>query len=192
VVAAQLVRILQARQPKVILRDDSKPAAVLVPVQETDQGDCVVLTQRAPMLSFHRGQVAFPGGRVDPEDAGPQDAALRESWEEIGLHPRDVRVLGQLDQVTASSNHVVTPFVGLIPFPYEFRLNPAETTAVFTVPISALMERGCFSEETSDARRHWGPVYHFRYQQWDIWGATAGIVKQFLELGYGFKAPAEL
>lgn len=145
------------------------------------------------MLSSHRGQVAFPGGRVDDHDSGPLAAALRESQEEIGIEPRHVRVLGQLDQVTAASSYLVTPFVGAIPFPYEFHLNPAETTAVFTVPISALLDPGCFSMEPrvfALPRRE--PIYHFHYQGWDIWGATARIVNQLLELAYGFQVQKDL
>ena len=170
-----------------------KPAAVLVPVQERSDGDYLILTQRAEMLNSHRGQVAFPGGRIDPRDSGPLAAALRESHEEIGIEPGHVRVLGQLDQVTAASNFLVTPFVGLIPNPYEFRLNHAETAAVFAVPISALLEPGCFNAEPrpfGSPRRD--PIYHFYYEGWDIWGATARIITQLLELAYGFEIQKRL
>lgn len=140
------------------------------------------------MVNSHKGQVAFPGGGLDPEDAGALAAALRESYEEVGIRPGDVRILGQLDQVTAGANYLVTPFVGLIPSPYEFRLNPAETTAVFAVPVSALLAPGCFSvdERLFGAGRR-GPIYHFYYEGWDIWGATARIITQLLELVYGFE-----
>ena len=94
----------------------------------------IISFSRAEQLNHHRGQVAFPGGRVDPDDRGELAAALRESHEEIGIAPSDVRVLGRLDQVTAASDFVVTPFIGVIPPFYEFRLNPAETDAVFLFP----------------------------------------------------------
>ena len=187
-IAEKISTILQSRTPSVLEEERFKPAAVLVPIQERTDGDYLVLTQRAAMLSSHRGQVAFPGGRLDREDSGPLAAALRESQEEIGIHPRDVRVLGQLDQVTAASNYLVTPFVGVIPFPYEFHLNPAETTAVFSVPVSALLDPGCLSVEPRyfpPGRRD--PIYHFHYEGWDIWGATARIITQLLELAYGFE-----
>lgn len=183
----KIFTVLQSRTPKTLGEERLEPAAVLVPIQERADGDYLVLTQRAAMLSSHRGQIAFPGGRVDRADSGPLAAALRESQEEIGIKPRDVRVLGQLDQITAAANYLVTPFVGVIPFPYEFHLNPAETAAVFSVPISALLDPGCFSMEPRSypsARRD--PIYHFRYGDWDIWGATARIIKQLLELAYGF------
>lgn len=164
-----------------------RPAAVLVPIQERSDGDHLVLTQRAEMLNSHSGQVAFPGGKIDLQDSGPLEAALRESQEEIGIDPSHVRILGQLDQVTAAASYLVTPFVGLIPSLYEFRLNPKETTAVFTVPVTALLDH---NNLTVDSRlsRMGSPIYHFQYQDWDIWGATARIVKQLLELVYGFQA----
>lgn len=188
-IADKIFTVLQSRTPRTLGEQYLKPAAVLVPIQERADGDYLVLTQRAAMLSSHRGQVAFPGGRVDDEDSDPLAAALRESQEEIGIQPRDVRVLGQLDQVTAAANYLVTPFVGVIPFPYEFHLNPAETTAVFSVPVSALLDPGRFSMETrsySPPRRD--PLYHFRYEGWDIWGATARIITQLLELAYDFES----
>ena len=184
--ADEISRILKARVPRSLSGEWFRPAAVLVPVQERADGDYLVLTQRTELVNSHKGQVAFPGGRVDPEDPGPLGAALRESHEEIGINPADVRILGQLDQVTAASSYLVTPFVGLIPFPYEFRLNPAETTAVFSAPVSALLDPGCFSVDERLLGRS-GPIYHFCYERWDIWGATARIITQFLELAYGFQ-----
>lgn len=192
-IAEKFFTIFQSRTPRVLGGKHLKPAAVLVPIQERADGDYLVLTQRATMLSSHRGQVAFPGGRVDRQDPGPLAAALRESDEEIGINPGDVRILGQLDQVTAASNYLVTPFVGLIPSPYEFRLNPAETAAVFCVPISALLDRQRFSVEPRSypSLRH-DPIYHFHYESWDIWGATARIITQLLELAYGFEIQEHL
>ena len=178
--------VLQSRTPKTLSGRHFRPAAVLVPIQEGPDGDHLVLTQRAEMLNSHSGQVAFPGGSIDPGDRGPLEAALRESQEEVGIDPSHVRILGQLDQVTAASSYLVTPFVGLIPSPYEFSLNQNETTAVFSVPVSALLDPGSLWVDTTRFPG-WGPIYHFQYQDWDIWGATARIVKQLLELVYGFQ-----
>ena len=192
-IADKIFTVLQSRTPRTLGEERLRPAAVLVPIQERADGDHLVLTQRAAMLSSHQGQVAFPGGRVDQEDAGPLQAALRESEEEVGIRPRDVRILGQLDQVTAAANYLVTPFVGVIPFPYEFRLNPAETTAVFSVPVAALLDPERFRAEARpylSSRRD--PIYHFHYQGWDIWGATARIITQLLELAYGFEIQQRL
>jgi len=183
----KIEQALASHQPQIMEAAGFKLAAVLVPIQETPHGDHLVLTQRAEMLNSHAGQIAFPGGKIDASDLSPLDAALRESEEEIGLKPADVRVLGALDQVTAASDYLVTPFVGVIPHPYAFRLNPAEATAVFSVPVAALLEFGCFKVEPRrfpSERRD--PIYHFYYAAWDIWGATARIIIQLLELAYGF------
>jgi 8-oxo-dGTP pyrophosphatase MutT (NUDIX family) len=185
-VADKIATILRGREPKNLSHPSHRLAAVLMPIQEREDGDYLVLTKRAEDLNHHRGQVAFPGGRVDVTDRGELEAALRESYEEIGIDPADVRVLGRLDQVTAAADFVVTPFVGIIPTPYEFRLNPVETAAVFFVPIAALLEpqRVTIADRRSS---HGEPVYHFDFDGWDIWGATARIIVQFLDLVYGYK-----
>ena len=186
----RIIEVLNSRAPQNLEGVGFKLAAVLVPIQQKANGDHLVLTQRAEMLNSHSGQVAFPGGRIDPRDSGALAAALRESQEEIGIDPDHVRVLGQLDQVTAASSYLVTPFVGLIPHPYEFRLNLSETAAVFSVPVAVLLEPGCFKAEPRFHPPHRrDPIYHFYYQDWDIWGATARIMMQLLELAYGFEAP---
>jgi 8-oxo-dGTP pyrophosphatase MutT (NUDIX family) len=185
-VAQSIAKILQSRSPKSIAGNHFRPAAVLVPIQEREDGDYLVLTQRAEKLNHHSGQVAFPGGRVDAGDHGEMAAALREAQEEIGMDPRCVRILGRLDQVTAAYSFVVTPFVGLIPSPYEFRLNPSETAAVFSVPLPELLKPSCVSVDDRLSSRG-EPIYHFQYDGWDIWGATARIIVQLLELVYGYE-----
>jgi 8-oxo-dGTP pyrophosphatase MutT (NUDIX family) len=185
-VAKIILTALQSRAPRNISGSHYKPAAVLMPIQERGDGDYLVLTKRAEHLNRHRGQIAFPGGGVDAGDAGELETALRESQEEIGLDPRHVKVLGRIDQVKAAYGYVVTPFVGLIPPAYEFRPNPAETAAVFAVPIEALLE----PDNLSLADHGWSngaTVYHFHYGHWDIWGATANMIVQFLDLVYGYK-----
>lgn len=185
-VAQSIAKALQSRSPKSIAGNHFKPAAVLVPIQEREDGDYLILTQRAAGLNHHSGQVAFPGGRVDSSDRGDLAAALREAHEEIGMDPGCVRVLGRLDQVTAAYSFIVTPFVGLIPSPYQFRLNPSETAAVFSVPLPELLKPGCVSVDDRLSSRG-EPIYHFRYDGWDIWGATARIIVQLLELVYGYE-----
>lgn len=185
-IADHIVHLLRSRAAKTLPENHYKLAAVLMPIQERADGDYLVLTKRAERLNHHSGQVAFPGGRVDAGDRGELEAALRESHEEIGLDPSHVRVLGRLDQVTAAYDFVVTPFVGVIPPFYSFRLNPAETEAVFSVPIAALMEPKCLTVADHLSSRG-EPVYHFYFDCWDIWGATARIIIQFLELFYGYR-----
>jgi 8-oxo-dGTP pyrophosphatase MutT (NUDIX family) len=185
VIADRIAGTLAGRSPQTLDGGLFTPAAVLVPVQETEEGDCLILTKRAERLNFHSGQIAFPGGKVDARDTGALAAALRESQEEIGIAPGDVRVLGQLDQVVASTNILVTPFVGVIPYPYEFHLNPEETAAIFAIPLAALMDPTCcVAEDRTFPSGKRALVYHYYYRDWDIWGVTARIVKQLLDLAF--------
>ena len=185
-VAEKIATALKSRSSRTITGDHFKPAAVLIPIQEKQDGDYLVLTQRADHLNHHSGQIAFPGGRVDDSDAGEIAAALRESHEEIGIHPSDVRILGKLDQIDAAYGYRVTPIVGVIPAHYEFRLNPAETAAVSAVPIAALLEPANFVVDDYLSPRG-QPSYHFYVNGWDVWGVTARIIVQFLEIVYDFK-----
>lgn len=186
-VAEKISKALSARSPQTIAGNGHKPAAVLIPIQERQDGDYLVLTKRADHLRTHKGQIAFPGGRVDAHDADVVETALRESREEIGIDPARVRILGRLDEFTAGYGLVVTPVVGVIPAHCEFRLDPAETTAVASVPISTLLEPPNF---TMNGYLSPGghPSYHFYVNGWDVWGVTARIIVQFLELVYDFKA----
>ncbi len=185
-VAEKIVKALHGRAPQTLGGHGHKPAAVLIPIQERQDGDYLVLTKRADHLRTHKGQIAFPGGRVDAGDSDVVGTALRESWEEIGIDPGCVRILGRLDEFTAGYGLVVTPVIGVIPAACDFRLDPAETTAVASVPIAALMQPPNFT--INDYLSPGGhPSYHFYVNGWDIWGVTARIIVQFLELVYEFK-----
>jgi 8-oxo-dGTP pyrophosphatase MutT (NUDIX family) len=187
-VADRIAEVLNARSAKTVAGNHYKPAAVLVPIQQRRDDDYLVLTKRAELLTHHSGQVAFPGGRVDARDPDEIHTALRETHEEIGIQPSDVSILGRLDQVPAAYGFLVTPFVGVIPAFCEFRLNPAETSAVVSIPISALMDPDNFAMDAHLSPRGY-PSYHFYVNGWDVWGVTARILAQFLELVYDFKMP---
>ena len=185
-VADRIVNALKGRSPQALPGIGYKPAAVLLPLQERSDGDFLLVSRRADHLSTHKGQIAFPGGRVDPGDADVIEAALRECYEEIGIGPECVRILGQLDEFTAGYGLVVTPVVGVIPADCEFRINPAETTEVACVPIATLMQPpNCVLSDYLSPSGH--PNYHFYVNGWDVWGVTARIIAQFLDLVYGFR-----
>jgi len=184
--AHKISSALISRTPEIIRGNGLKPAAVLIPIQERADGEYIVLTKRGDDMPTHKGQIAFPGGRVHVGDADLIATALRESQEEIGVDPEHVRVLGRLDEFTAGYGIVVTPVVGVIPSQYDFRLDPAETSAVASVPIRSLMEPGTYVKNAHlSPGGH--PSYHFYISNgWDVWGVTARILVQFLELAYGF------
>jgi 8-oxo-dGTP pyrophosphatase MutT (NUDIX family) len=148
------------------------------------QGDYgVIFTERSHTVVHHRGQISFPGGGFEPHDASLQHTALRESAEEIGLQPHDVQILGQLDDLlTSNSNYLVRPFVGVIPYPYPFKLDGRETASVIEVPLGFLREHNPATEEERDYEGRAVQSFFFDYAGHIIWGATAKILKQFLDL----------
>ena len=187
-VTDKIFSALISRTPEIVAGSSLKPAAVLIAIQERADGDYVVLTKRGDNMPTHKGQIAFPGGRVHAGDADLVATALRECHEEIGVVPEHVRVLGRLDEFTAGYGIVVTPVVGVIPPQYEFLLDLEETSAVASVPIRSLMEPGTYVKNAHlSPGGH--PSYHFYVNNgWDIWGVTARILVQFLELAYDFES----
>jgi 8-oxo-dGTP pyrophosphatase MutT (NUDIX family) len=157
-------------------------AAVIVPI--VDRGEpYVVFAKRTDRVGHHKGQVAFPGGTVATRDGSPLEAALRECEEEIGL-PRDVvDVLGVLDdRETYATNFVITPFVGLVREPPAWRPDGEEIEKVIEVPYEALAAPGAFRVEHWERDGAVRPVYFFDWHGDSVWGATARILKHYLEL----------
>ena len=162
-----------------------------MPIQEIAGEHYLTLIERAATLRSHGGEMAFPGGNVAAEDKDALAAALRELQEEIGIDPKNVQIIGQLDQVTVGSCYIVTPFVGIVRSPFTVSPNKQEVNSVISIPVSALLEPDCFAAELkTDGRAR--IIYHFRYKALDIWGATARILKQLLEVAYGFRANGKL
>ncbi len=160
-----------------------KPAAVLVPILFAKGGARVILTKRAATLKHHPGQIAFPGGRVDAEDASNKHAALREAQEEIGLDPKNVRVLGSLPPHETVTSYSVTPFVGEVLAPFEPVPEMGEVAEVFTVPLAFVMRPENFRIERRRWRGVWRSYYAAPYGPYYIWGATARILKGLADRG---------
>jgi 8-oxo-dGTP pyrophosphatase MutT (NUDIX family) len=158
-------------------------AAVLMPLYRHNGDYGVIFTKRSDALYHHRGQISFPGGGQESQDASLQHTALRESTEEIGLQPADVRVIGQLDDLlTTNSNYLVRPFVGLIPYPYPFAIDRRETEFIIEVPLTFLRQHNPPMQEVRDHEGRTVQSFFFDYEGHTIWGATAKIMKQFLDL----------
>jgi 8-oxo-dGTP pyrophosphatase MutT (NUDIX family) len=158
-------------------------ASVLVPLVQRDGGLTVLLTERTTHLSSHSGQVAFPGGKADPEDTDAIDTALREAEEEIGLERRFVQVLGTLPIYTTGSAFLVTPVVALVDAAHSVTANPHEVADVFEVPLSFLMDPANHRRhavEWAGSRREWLSMpYIDATAERFIWGATAGMLRNF-------------
>jgi len=131
----------------------------------------------------HKGQISFPGGACQEGDRTLLDTALRESAEEIGLAPGEVKILGELDDtLTETSNYIISPFVGLIPWPYQLKVDGWETEEIIEVPISALMDKDSLRQETKIIGGQQVTSYFYHYRGRIIWGATAKILHQFLDI----------
>ncbi len=154
-----------------------RAAGVLVGVMDGPDGPSVLLTKRSSKLKHHPGQIAFPGGKVEPDDLGPVQAALREAHEEVGLPPENVRVIGTMPTHETVTRFTVTPVLALIETDFTPKPEIGEVDEVFTVPLSHVTNPDRFSVEG----RHWrGTRRHYftvPYGPYYIWGATARILR---------------
>ena len=178
----QIRTTLSSRQRKVIEHPSFARAAVLVPLFEKE-GECHILfTKRTDQVKYHKGEISFPGGVFDEGDLELERTALREADEEIGVKENDVHLMGVLDDIVTITEFIVTPFVGHIPYPYPYKTSPVEIAEMIEVPLPSLLEKDCFSEREIIRMGRREMVYAFQYKDHVIWGATARILKQFLEL----------
>lgn len=159
-----------------------RDAAVLIALVRREEALSVLYTERSPELRSHSGQIAFPGGKIDPTDSGPADAALREAWEEVALDRQDARVLGYLPAYFTGSNYLITPVVAEVRPSRGFVANPGEVRTVFEVPLPTLMRNesfGTFHFERGELR---GSTWQIDHEGLVIWGITANLTRRFYEL----------
>lgn len=159
-------------------------AAVLLPVVDGERPE-LILTLRSSQLDKHGGEVAWPGGRYDPEDGDLLTTALRETHEEIGIPPQQIEVVGELRPFISKFGLLVTPFVGLVQEPVDLIPNERELEAVFSVPIEYFIDDPRSQTDIIErhGERHVVPVYH--YDGFKIWGLTAMILREFLHGALG-------
>ena len=157
-------------------------AAVLIPLLLKEEGLSVLLTQRTNHLRDHAGQISFPGGRMDPEDQTPDDTALRESREEIGLDPKRVEVIGYLPQYLTVSGYSVTPVVGLVQPQAEYVLDEFEVADIFEVPLHFLLDPANHQVRLWQSEQGGRRFYSMPYEDRFIWGATAGMLRNLYHL----------
>jgi 8-oxo-dGTP pyrophosphatase MutT (NUDIX family) len=175
--------VLSRRKPKLLEDKDAayRHGAVLIPLFWEAGEYKVLFTKRTDTVEAHRGQISFPGGRIDEEDCSLLDTALRETEEEIGLPRHVVTILGRSDDArTLSSNYIVHAFVGLIPYPFPFRLNAGEVKKLVEVPFSLFLD----VEEIIPVEYE-GKIYQnlaYNYDGEVVWGATARIIRNLVEI----------
>ena len=162
--------------PGMPLPDRLTPAAVLVPMIVREEGVTMLFTQRATNLSHHPGQVCFPGGHIDPEDGTPEETALRETEEEVGIHRQHIQIIGRLTDYWTRTGFSVAPIVGIITPPFDVNPDPHEVAQVFETPLDFLMDP---KNHNRHSREYQGSIRHFYamlYKDFYIWGATAGML----------------
>ena len=191
----ELKQELERREVRSRAEWESLPAAVLIPVLKVDDEWNLLYTRRTDSLESHRGQVAFPGGRIEEDDQSVVEAALREACEEIGIDPGRVEVLGSMNPLYTITQFHVTPVIGLLDWPVELNLNRAEVAAVFHVPIRWLAQKRNLQvvEHSLWPSGPTIPVYQFQpYQGEIIWGATARITLNLLQILHNLSCWPEL
>ena len=170
--------------PRRIDSPAASPAAVLLLLRSVEREPYVVFTERTSNVEHHKGQICFPGGGMMESDATPEATALRETFEEIGVKSEHVRVIGQLDEILTVSAFRVSPFVGLFEDDpdYQYSTCDVEVAQVIEVPFSFLMEEGSMELEVREHRGREVLVPAFSYDGHRIWGATARMLHQLIEL----------
>jgi 8-oxo-dGTP pyrophosphatase MutT (NUDIX family) len=163
-----------------------KPAAVLVPVVARAPEPTILLTRRAAHLKDHSGQVSFPGGRVHADDASPEETALREAREEIGLDAGRVELLGRMPEYLTRTGFRITPVVAIVTPPFELQRDANEVEEIFEVPLAFLLDPANRQRQSREWQGQLRWFYAMPYQQHCIWGATAGmLVNLSNQLGQG-------
>jgi 8-oxo-dGTP pyrophosphatase MutT (NUDIX family) len=159
-----------------------RPAAVLVPIVLREAGPTVLLTRRSPNLADHAGQISFPGGRLEPEDPDATAAALREAAEEIGLAREHVDVVGRIDTYQTRTGYEITPVVGFVSGPFTLLIDPAEVVEAFEVPLAFVIDRANHVREQRSIKGATREFWAIPYQDYYIWGATAGMLVNLSEI----------
>lgn len=178
--AVEETALAMVERDRGLARERLAPAAVLVAIAEAPREPALILTRRHDDLQRHGGQVAFPGGLLEPEDASPEAAALREAEEEIALAPAEVRVLGRLPRYPTSTGFFVTPVVGYVAGLPQFLAAPEEVAEVFLLPLSVLFDPDRWREREVDYGNMRIRHSELPYRERRIWGVTANVLQLLL------------
>lgn len=170
--------------PRMTMQRTLRDAAVLIPVVDHGMEASVILTKRAETLRNHTGQIAFPGGRIEPEDASPEDAALREAEEEIGLDRDHVEVIARMPDYVSGSGYRIAPVLSIVRPGFSLTLNPQEVDAAFEVPLRFLMDPANHGKGSREFNKQLWTYYDMPYGERRIWGVTAGIIRTVYERLY--------
>jgi 8-oxo-dGTP pyrophosphatase MutT (NUDIX family) len=172
---------LKNREKKKAFSEGSVPSAVLMLIMNRDNEAHVLLTKRTDRVRTHKGQVSFPGGAMEKSDNSILDTAVRETFEETGIGPSDIEILGEFDETISITNFHVSTFIGALNYPYSCRMDTGEIEACFDAPLSIFCNKEYTNIETYIYEGSPRTVYHYLHEGFDIWGMTAGILTNFAE-----------
>ena len=179
---ALLQQVLAKRVKKNVTDSDLMPAAVLLLLYEKEGAYHVLLNKRSELVEHHKGEISFPGGARDPEDRDFLDTALRETEEEMGVRRGDVTILGELDDIVTRTNFGVRVYVGTIPYPYPFQPSQDEIAEVLEVPLAVLQDPANLRQDARWVDNQLTTSYAYACGEHLVFGATATILEQFLDL----------
>ena len=176
----QLIKQVEAYEPRVLPENTLARAGVLMAITDHPEFPEVILTLRSQHLPTHKGEVAFPGGKMEEHDDDVVATALREAEEEIGLRPHQVKVVGELDQVVSRWGFLVTPVLGIVPHELELEPDPGEIESIFRVPLHFFLEGE--PDQIDQFGQFKGPRWYF--EDYTIWGLTAMMLGEFFNQFY--------
>ena len=181
--AAEAIRGILSEGPRTTIDDPSlTPAGVMLILYSKDGELCVLLNRRTEQVEYHKGEISFPGGQRDDGDDDLLQTALRETYEEMGIRPEDVDVLGQVEDTPTSTRFLISTYVGTIPYPYDFRPSEAEVAEVLEIPLSTLMYNDVRRDEIRVAEGRLVNSPTFAAGGHLVFGATGRIFSRFLDM----------
>ncbi|MGQ9543227.1 MAG: NUDIX hydrolase [Candidatus Bathyarchaeia archaeon] len=155
-------------------------AAVLVPLIKRVNEYCILFTKRPKEMKYHPGQISFPGGIFEERDLDLKGTVIREVQEELGVSGDDIYFLGELDDYATTTGFLISPFVGRIPYPYDFKINRDEVADIIIIPVEVLKSPPKVGYIIRDGKPN--PVYYYELPEHVVWGATARILKNFMDI----------
>ena len=181
--AANIIKRILLAHPKEIISDTSlEPAGVMLLIYEKKGEYCILLNKRTDLVDQHKGEISFPGGRMSPEDTTLMETAFRETYEEMGILPKDVTILGELDDVPTNSRYLINTFVGTIPYPYPFKPSKLEVAEILEIPVTAFMKSDYNHKSNQVVKKSPTKFPSYSYKEHVVFGATARILNRFVSL----------
>ena len=170
---------LNNRKKIEVEKHGSVPAAVLMLLLNKNNEAYVILTKRTQKVRSHKGQVSFPGGAMEKSDKDFLDTALRETYEETGIKPGDVEIIGEFDEMISITDFHVHTFIGSIKYPYKYKISKDEIEECFEAPLSIFYNKEYYKTEDYFFDGEYRRVYYYSYNGFEIWGMTASILTRF-------------